>query len=824
MSDHFNLIYRTGIKIYRIILNYMKGQYPALSQPDQMINMADLIALVDDDPLNLKIAQNILKKNGMEVVAMSSGAQLLDFLRKDTPDLILLDIMMPEMDGFETLTKIRDLENELDMDDIPVIFLTSDEGNSSETRGFELGISDYIRKPFQPAVLIKRITNVLKRQAIIQRYHEEATTDTLTGLLNKGATNNKLEMLIKRKPGCLMMIDLDAFKLINDIYGHNAGDKILISFSILLKGFLGPDDIIGRMGGDEFTAFSTSLKTEEDLKEFSDNLNTTLILDAKRILGEEMDIPLGASIGAIFLDGKGIEYVDALKLADKALYNVKNNGKHGYSLYSGSDDDEEQDVLNMRTLSMILSERNMSSNALKLDSSSFVGVYRFVMRYVMQYHRNACKLLITLHPSKGLTTEEADDYFEQFGKHVEETLRRSDLVMQVRKNVYFVLLTDIRAGADEQVAGNIIRNWRSKNGDVLQIFYETDFLESEKIYTGSDKKLWVAIVDDDEMNRKLADRILSKNDIVVTKLASGEELINFLSDHRPDLILLDVNMPGMDGFETLDILRSKETEIADIPVVFLTAENDIDTEKKALGLGAKDFIKKPFIPEILTLRVKQIAELLRLQKRLEDEVSKKTKENEELFLDVVSSLAGAIDAKDTYTNGHSSRVAEYSKEIARRYGYNMKEQSDIYIMGLLHDVGKIGVPDSIINKPGRLTDEEFEQIKSHPVIGSQILKNIKKMPKLSTGARWHHEKYDGTGYPDGLTGEEIPEEARIIAVADAYDAMSSKRSYRNIMSQEKIRSEIIRGSGTQFDPRFAEIMVRMIDKDTEYVMREGGKE
>ena len=660
MSDHFNLIYRTGIKIYRIILNYMKGKYPALSQPDQMINMADLIALVDDDPLNLKIAQNILKKNGMEVVAMSSGAQLLDFLRKDTPDLILLDIMMPEMDGFETLTKIRDLENELDMDDIPVIFLTSDEGNSSETRGFELGISDYIRKPFQPAVLIKRITNVLKRQAIIQRYHEEATTDTLTGLLNKGATNNKLEMLIKRKPGCLMMIDLDAFKLINDIYGHNAGDKILISFSILLKGFLGPDDIIGRMGGDEFTAFSTSLKTEEDLKEFSDNLNTTLILDAKRILGEEMDIPLGASIGAIFLDGKGIEYVDALKLADKALYNVKNNGKHGYSLYSGNDDDEEQDVLNMRTLSMILSERNMSSNALKLDSSSFVGVYRFVMRYVMQYHRNACKLLITLHPSKGLTTEEADDYFEQFGKHVEETLRRSDLVMQVRKNVYFVLLTDIRAGADEQVAGNIIRNWRSKNGDVLQIFYETDFLESEKIYTGSDKKLWVAIVDDDEMNRKLADRILSKNDIVVTKLASGEELINFLSDHRPDLILLDVNMPGMDGFETLDILRSKETEIADIPVVFLTAENDIDTEKKALGLGAKDFIKKPFIPEILTLRVKQIAELLRLQKRLEDEVSKKTKENEELFLDVVSSLAGAIDAKDTYTNGHSSRVAEYS--------------------------------------------------------------------------------------------------------------------------------------------------------------------
>jgi HD-GYP domain-containing protein (c-di-GMP phosphodiesterase class II) len=145
-------------------------------------------------------------------------------------------------------------------------------------------------------------------------------------------------------------------------------------------------------------------------------------------------------------------------------------------------------------------------------------------------------------------------------------------------------------------------------------------------------------------------------------------------------------------------------------------------------------------------------------------------------------------------------------------------------MGLLHDVGKIGVPDSVINKPGRLTDEEFEMIKRHPVIGSQILKNINEMPTLSVGARWHHERYDGTGYPDGLKGEEIPEEARIIAVADAYDAMSSKRSYRNIMPQSKIREEIMNGSGTQFDPRFAQLMLRMIAEDTNYTMREGGQD
>lgn len=331
---------------------------------------------------------------------------------------------------------------------------------------------------------------------------------------------------------------------------------------------------------------------------------------------------------------------------------------------------------------------------------------------------------------------------------------------------------------------------------------------------------WIVIVDDDLMNQKVASRVLTKNNMTVTTLNSGIELLDFVNDNRPDLILLDVNMPDMNGFETLEILRTKEAEISDIPVIFLTGDNDEDAEKKGLSLGAMDFIRKPFVPEVLTLRVKHIVELIRLQKHLTEEVLRKTKENEQLFLHVVSSLAGAIDAKDTYTNGHSGRVAEYSKEIAKRFGYSEKEQSDIYIMGLLHDVGKIGVPDAVINKPGKLTDEEFEYIKKHPVVGSQILKNIKEMPKLSVGARWHHERYDGEGYPDGLAGEDIPPEARIIAVADAYDAMTSNRSYREVMPQEKVRQELINGKGSQFDPEFADIMIEMIDEDKDYLMRE----
>ncbi|MCR4845698.1 MAG: response regulator [Eubacterium sp.] len=783
------------------------------------------VIIVDDDPINRKIASNILSKNDIAVTALSSGPELLAHIKEnDTPDLILLDIMMEEMDGFETLAKLRELEEELDIKEIPVIFLTSDDDNESETRGFEMGVSDYIRKPFEPVILLKRINNVLKSQDVLNRFYEEATIDNLTGLLNKNATNTKLDMLCKRKPGYLMMIDLDAFKLVNDLYGHAAGDKILISFAILIRGFLGQDDIVGRMGGDEFVAFSTSLSGEDDIRKFTDNLNNTLISDAKRILGNDMDIPLGASIGVIHLNGQGEDYEESLKKADKALYQSKNAGKRCYFIYEEKAFRDDSYVTDLKTLSTIMAERNESSSALKLDMNSFIGVYRFVMRYIMRYHRNACKILITLSSDNTADADEADKYYDLFGEHIGNILRKSDLLMQVRKNIYFIILTDIKEEAVEQVVGNIIRNWRDRHGDVLGIDYETEFLEGDKPKTGEGDNLWVTVVDDDIKNLKIAERILSKNDISVTALTSGNELLEFVKTNRPDLILLDINMPGMDGFETITKLREEETEIADIPVVFLTAENDIDAEKRALSLGAKDFIRKPFIPEILTLRVKQIAELLRLQKHLADEVERKTKENEQLFLNVVRSLAGAIDAKDTYTNGHSSRVAEYSKEIARRYGYSMKEQSDIFIIGLLHDVGKIGVPDSVINKPGALSDEEFEYIKRHPVIGSQILKNINEMPKLSIGARWHHERYDGSGYPDGLAGEEIPEEARIIAVADAYDAMSSNRSYRNSMPQENIRREIERGSGTQFDPRFAEIMLKMIDEDKSYTMRERGME
>lgn len=222
-----------------------------------------------------------------------------------------------------------------------------------------------------------------------------------------------------------------------------------------------------------------------------------------------------------------------------------------------------------------------------------------------------------------------------------------------------------------------------------------------------------------------------------------------------------------------------------------------------------------------------IAQSSKRKDELEEKVAEQTRairaeqeKADHLFMQTVMALSGAVDAKDRYTSGHSKRVAEYSRQIAQRMGKSVEEQNEIYQAGLLHDVGKIRIPEEIINKPGKLTDEEFQLIRIHPVTGYHILKGIDSNHKIAQGSKFHHERYDGKGYPNGLAGEDIPEIARILGVADSYDAMASDRSYRKALPQQVVREEIEKGKGTQFDPAIADIMLAMIDEDTEYRMRQ----
>ena len=340
-----------------------------------------------------------------------------------------------------------------------------------------------------------------------------------------------------------------------------------------------------------------------------------------------------------------------------------------------------------------------------------------------------------------------------------------------------------------------------------------------------DKRPVILTVDDDEMNLLLMKRIFAKDADIIC-MNSGSKALAWLEEHDPDIVLLDYRMPAPNGFDVLQKMKEDE-RLSKIPVIIVTGDIEADLECEGFMLGATDFIRKPFMPAVVRERVRRVLQYEYLQDHLESEVKRQTNLANQrlesiirLYNETAFALAKAVDAKDAYTSGHSARVAKYARMIAERSGATQEEQEEIYTIALLHDICKIGVPIEIINKPARLTDDEYKIMKTHTTKGYNILHIIEEMPNLATGARSHHERFDGQGYPDHVAGASIPKYARIISVADAYDAMTSRRSYREAMSQDKVRSEIEQGMGTQFDPAYAEIMLQLIDEDKDFSLRE----
>ena len=320
----------------------------------------------------------------------------------------------------------------------------------------------------------------------------------------------------------------------------------------------------------------------------------------------------------------------------------------------------------------------------------------------------------------------------------------------------------------------------------------------------------ILIVDDDRMNLVTAQDLLVE-EYKVVGVNSGKQAFKYLEKYTPDLILLDIFMPEIGGFEVMKQLQEHD-EWRKIPVIFLTADRKSETETECFRLGAYDFITKPFEPTVMLNRVRRTIELDGYRRNLQQRLDEKTREVELVTIQAITTVANTIDAKDDYTKGHSLRVAHYADCLARKIGWSEEEIQNIHYIALLHDIGKIGVPDSVLNKPFKLTDVEFELIQNHTVRGGEILKDIKMFPNVSLGAKYHHERYDGKGYPGGLKGEEIPMVARIIGIVDSYDAMTSNRVYRKRLQDEIVRQELIKGKGSQFDPYLVDRFLELIDE------------
>ena len=343
----------------------------------------------------------------------------------------------------------------------------------------------------------------------------------------------------------------------------------------------------------------------------------------------------------------------------------------------------------------------------------------------------------------------------------------------------------------------------------------------------------ILIVDDDHINHMVAREVL-KNDARINTADSGAEALAYLEGKRPDLVLLDIRMPGMDGFETIQKMRATPA-MSDVPVVFLTSETGSEVEARCFEEGAMDFIAKPFVAAVLVNRVKRVLELEAHRRRLEAMVTEQSRELvhrmeqfDKMQEALLIGLADVIEFRDAGTGDHVKHSQLFVELIAyelKRQGVYSESLTDDYIKHTvkaapLHDIGKIHVPDHILRKPGKLTDEEYEEIKKHTVHGAEIAEKI--LREIGDGeytdiihdiVLHHHERWDGKGYPDGLAGEDIPLCARIMAVADVFDALFEERVYKKGIKPIAATLEIMKGGrGTQFDPHILDVFMGLQPK------------
>ena len=329
------------------------------------------------------------------------------------------------------------------------------------------------------------------------------------------------------------------------------------------------------------------------------------------------------------------------------------------------------------------------------------------------------------------------------------------------------------------------------------------------------------IADDEDWIRSSLEEHLAAEGYDCDSVADGQTAFDKLQAESYALVLSDIKMPGLTG---IDLLKSIKPLSPDTEFIMMTGYADLASGIGAMRLGAFDYITKPFKLEEIGLTIEGALEKRKLrlenryyQQNLETEVRARTRElvdrNQQLqtlFLNLIRTLALTLEAKDPYTQGHSARVAEIAIRIAKQLDLNQTEIDDIELAGQLHDIGKLGVREAVLGKPDRLTDDEYEHVKSHPALGERILKPIGELHHILGYIRHHHERFTGGGYPDGLSGDSIPLGARILTVSDAYDAMISSRPYREARSQEYALKEILSQKGRQFDPHVVDTFLEII--------------
>ena len=681
-------------------------------ESDEQVKNATIM-IVDDEPTVALALRKCLSEAGFKkFVLLNNAAQTIKQVQQSNPDLVLLDIRM-QVNGLEVLETMRAQES---MQHIPVIMLTGDTNAETRIRALACGAEDFMTKPVDLGEFVARVRNTLNgkvlRDRLVKHSSELATDalrDALTQLANRRAFEYELDRRMvewrrQRKMVSLIMLDLDHFKKVNDLFGLQTGDLVLCAVAKEIQRLAREMDLVARYGGEEFAIILPGCN-ENEAGNVGERMRTQL--EALSVHAGQNTIRLTVSVGVAAAQENDDSH-SLVRRADQAMYAAKQSGRNCCHFHDGSS-----------TISLLKGES-------KGDESDTKSQGRF-----------------------RVTTECAS-----------------------------IFVID-----DEPSTVLMIRKILSQSGYV-QVHTETD-------------------------STKAFDKILSSS---------------------PDLVLCDIHMPGATGLDILSQIRGNRAT-RNIPVVFLSSCNDVGMRINCLTLGATDFLSKPVNAGELIARVRNtilakahLDSLADYSGQLEREVRLRTAELDVAWREAIQCLARAGELKDDQTGKHVFRVGRYAAIIAKELGFGDEWVQWLEYAAQLHDLGKIGIPDSILNKPGRLTDDEMRAMREHCEFGRRVIKNETIIAGNLTGdagakksaalvechspimqlaavvAESHHEKWDGTGYPHRLQREDIPLEGRITAVADVFDAMSSKRVYKDAMPIAECFDAIQAGSGSHFDP------------------------
>ncbi len=657
------------------------------------------VLVIDDDISVLKLLEKILTAQGYEVTLAQSGKEGLEKLKAEIPHLIILDIMMPEMDGYEVCKRIRKNPT---LKHLPIIMLSGKGDVKDEIEGWRIGIDEYITKPFN----IEELVAIIK--GIIHRTYLGIDANPLTKLPGNNSIREEINKCIEQKnPFAACFIDLDNFKAFNDHYGFDKGDEaIKLTAGVIINAVhkIGvEEDFIGHIGGDDFVVITHPDRVEAICREIINEFN-------KMIPG---------------------------------LYSEKER-QEGFIISLNRKGEREEFPIMTISIGVVT---NKKRNLTHLAEVSTIG-------------------------------SELKEYAKTF------------------------------------FGSNYIVDKRHEE--------EKEFNPQEEIL----KKESILIVDDNQDISTILSMSLKKEGYRIITAQTGAEALSQIKGKSFNVVLLDIKLPDMNGLEILKVI--KQNDPATI-VIIITGHGFIEVAIEALRYDAYDYLEKPLDMEKVKVTIKRGIQHQRLELKNKGLVKSLTKKNidlnqkveevlmlnkslEALYLGTMAALVSTIEAKDCYTRGHSERVTDIAVSIAKELGFPEHEQELIRYACQLHDIGKIGIRDHILNKLGALEQDEWDEIKHHPTTGADIVKSLGFLEKGILFIKHHHERYDGNGYPEGLKMEDIPLGARIIAVADSFDAMTSDRAYRKAKSVDEAILELKENAGKQFDPQVVEAFLRVKGK------------